>query len=85
MGVKRVVVQIDRLALTGMSAADGVRLRSGLQAELRRLLGMRSTGRRLANLRDAAAIRVDAAMGGHTARSGAGARVAQAIYKGLLR
>jgi hypothetical protein len=83
MGVTRIVVHVDRLHVAGISGAEGARLRSELQTELGRLLREPSAGHRLATLHDQAAIRVAGPTGGAAARPGV--RLAQAVYKGLLR
>jgi hypothetical protein len=50
MGMKRVVVHIDRMVLNGFREADSHAIGEGMRGELTHLLADRATGERLASL-----------------------------------
>jgi hypothetical protein len=50
MGMKRVVVHIDRMVLNGFRDADAHAIGEGMRGELTRLLAGPTTGERLASL-----------------------------------
>ena len=78
----RVVVHIDRLVLTGVSAAERDGLANALRAELTRRLAAPEAVERLASIGNVARLRVDGVAGARDARR-TGAAVAQGIDRAL--
>jgi hypothetical protein len=87
MGMRRVIVHIDRLALVGFRSEDQRAINLGLQAELKRVLGEQSAG--LVRMGTAAHVphltvgsaRIENA----SPPSRVGERVGRAIGKGIVK
>jgi hypothetical protein len=86
VGVKRVVVHIDRLVLKGFRNVDSHAIGEGMRGELARLLADPTTGERLASLGHVPRIqagKVNLTQDAKPRRSGISA--ARAIAKGISR
>ena len=85
MGVKRVVVHIDRLVLNGFQREDRSGIAAGLQSELGRLLSAPGTAERLVEVGNWASVKGSNLRINHDAKAEAtGVGVARAISGGLL-
>ena len=84
--MKRVVVHIDRLVLTGFRAADSHAIGEGLRSELARLLADPAGGERLAALGHVPSLHAGKVWLAQDAKpQRAGVSAARAIAKGILR
>jgi hypothetical protein len=84
--MKRVVVHVDRLVLSGFGNEDAHAVGDGMRDELARLLADPATGERLASLRHASSLdagRIHLAQGVTPQRLGLSA--GRAIAKGMSR
>jgi hypothetical protein len=86
MGMKKVVVHIDRLVLKGFDPRDQNRIAADLQAELARAMADPPAHERLADLGQVPHIWAEADMTGvHGTTASPGTSAAQAIMRGLKR
>jgi len=80
MGLKRIVIHIDRLALKGFRDQDRVAIAAGLQDELARVLGDRADVRRLSTTADALRLQVGSVP---VERGSRPRRVGQVVARGI--
>jgi hypothetical protein len=86
MGMRRVVVHIDRLVLNGFRDADPQAIGEGMRTELTRLLADPATGGRLASLGHVAGLHAGKIRLAPDARPrGLGISAGRAIAKGISR
>lgn len=86
MDVKRIIVHVGRLVLTGFEPGDRQAIATGLQSELTRLLGQPGAAERLGQLGNVERLRTSKIRVEPSARPNAtGIGAARAITRGTLR